>query len=241
MALAKTSLTLGDVLVREGIISPAQLQGAVRQQQKSAQSLGRILVDTGLITEAVRMAVLQKTFDFELIDLKKLKIDPLILNLIPAAFSDKHSVLPIRQEGSNVLVIAMEDPSDLLVVDAIKNQVGLNVKACLAPTADIREAIRTHYAGGMAESHGVEVAAKPKRRVRKILGAVAFPIILFLPLLLFFLLAYLSDGFLNTVLGLTTDMWELSLYVVLSWGLWAILTYEANSLIFADNDEESEE
>jgi len=91
MAGAQTSLSLGDVLVRDGILTQAQLRTALQAQKSSSHSLGRVLVDTGLITEAMRMSILQKTFGFDLISLKSIKIDPLVISLIPSTFAIKHN------------------------------------------------------------------------------------------------------------------------------------------------------
>jgi hypothetical protein len=57
---------------------------------------------------------------------------------IPHAFAEKHRVVPLRYEGEHTLVVAMEDPSDLLIIDAIKNQVGMNVRALVASCDDVQ-------------------------------------------------------------------------------------------------------
>jgi hypothetical protein len=238
MALAHSPLALGDALVREGIITTIQLKNALEKQRETGRSLGRVLVDLGFITEAMRMAVLQKTFNFEMIGLKKVKIDPAVLNMIPRVFAEKHGILPIRLEGGGTLVVAMEDPSDLVVIDAVKSQVGMNLKTYLATSDELAQTIRERYGGEAAE--GSIPATAPVRRglLYRVLAYCALPVLMFLPLAVLILLIVFHQGVQSSFYD--WSKFDFGLYTLLGWGLWAVVLYELNALIFKDRREREE-
>lgn len=232
------SLSLADVLLREKIISGAQLNSAVEEQRQTSHSLGRVLVDKGFINEALRMAVLKRSLGFDIINLKTAKFDPMAVALIPAGFAEKHRIVPVRQEGGAALVVAMEDPSDLDVIDAVKTQVGMKVKAYVASAEDVTEAIRTYY-------HGEPPAKEPaaggggRGKAFQILSYTFMPVMCFAPLVIFGLALKYHPTFQQSFYSLTT--FDIGLYTLLGWGLWSIIFYEINALLFQKDETETTE
>lgn len=246
MAVANKNASLGDVLLREGIITQTQFKTAQKSQRDTSHSMGRVLVDLGFITEAMRMAVLQKTFGFDVISLTNVKTDPVICGMIPPGFAIKHNILPIRQEPGNALVVAMEDPSDVIVLDAIKTQVGMNVRAYIGSTQELTEAVRLIYSGdsevaSVSTAPGVKRAASSRGhgRLYRIIKAVAFPILCFLPLVAFFTITATVDRVQQWLFNFG-KFFDIGLYTVLLWALWSIVLFEVNGLIF-DSAKQNEE
>lgn len=240
MAVANSALSLGEVLVRDGIISSEQLQNAVQSQRATSHSLGRVLVEQGIITESMRTQVLRKDFGFQEIDLESEKPDPILAALIPGSFAFKHRILPIRQEDGNRLVVAMEDPSDLMVLDAIKSQTGMNLKAYVAASDQIADTISKVYA---AQAVSGDAASASQEGERGPLYAVASN--LFLPILCFGPIAI--AGYLiakNEEVQATLkdfSMFDVGLYTLLGWGAWAIVVFYINGLIFPPEKKPKEE
>jgi hypothetical protein len=240
MAISRSQPTLGEYLVREGIISQSQFNGAIGEQRKSLHSIGRILVEMGLITEMMRISILQKTFGYELANLQNVKIDPKLLTLIPMTFAEKHRAVPIRRESNDILVVGMEDPTDLLVVDAIKNQVGLDVEPVIASLDDIH-AVLAQYSqlGPLAGQVLVGRRSFHDSLAYKILKHGAFPVLALAPLALFFI-AILYDlwgvgAFIKQYFEEHPNpVFDMFLYFCLSWGLWSIILFEINGLIFGE-------
>lgn len=228
--------SLGDILQKQGVINRTQLQKAMELQKTNAHSLGRILVDTKMISEKALINALQLAYGLELINLKDAKIDPAVMELIPRPFAEGHHILPVRKEGKNTLVVAMQDPSDLVVIDAIKHQVKLEVKACIAPASEIR---------AILNPDSVKAAPPPKKKKRsflfRLVRATAFPIFAFTPLPGFFAAIWFIDDFANWVRSSVPSEFDLMIYVGLGWGLWAILLFEINGLIFGRSLEEDRE
>lgn len=228
MAVANGTPTLGEVMLREGIVSQSQLRAALSEQKHTAHSLGRVLVDLGFITEETRTNVLKKAFGLQTIDVKGAKIDPILTVLIPAAFAQKHRILPIRQEEGGTLIVAMEDPSDLMVLDAMKNQVGMRIKPFIANSKDLADALIQHYHG---EKGGSPAAARRRRGGKAVRTALkAFFMFLYVaPIVLGFLVLMLFQEAQDFVSG--TKTFDLVLYAVLLSALWAIIVFEINGLL----------
>lgn len=243
MVGVRSQPTLGEYLVREGIISQKQLQQVLAEQKNNSRSVGRLLVDRGHITEELRITLLRKRFGFEEISLKDLKIEPLLLMLVPHSFAEKHHVVPVRKDDEETLVVAMEDPSDSAVIDTMKTQLGLRVKPFVATRDDI-QMILDAYTRQEEAQHAAASATGGKSVFYRVARLIFLPLLVALPGLLY--LADLKTGALGiegaihaTTAALTR--WDLVLYSVLGWGVWTMVMYEVNGLIFGKKKKRGEE
>ena len=237
---------LGEYLVREGYITQSQFNRAIDMQHETSRSMGRILVDMGLITDSMRMSILQKQFGFKRVNLKDADIEKELLQIIPYSFAEKHRAVPVLQEADLSLVVAMEDPSDLLVVDALKKQIGLEIKPHVASQEDIQSVLGKYGAITSEE----EVARVERKKGRSwlylLLKHGAFPVLALAPLVGFFVAIGLDlfdlAGKLNDLLykEQILSKFDLFIYIALVWGLWTIILFEINGLIFGRGSEEEE-
>jgi type IV pilus assembly protein PilB len=136
---------LGELLVRENLISLQQLQKAQEEQRKTGGRIGSLLVKQGAIAEADLTGFLSKQYGVPAISLKDFDIDEEVLKLIPKATAEKHQVIPVNRAGSS-LIVAMSDPSNIFAIDDVKFLTGYNVEVVVASEQAIREAIEKHYA-----------------------------------------------------------------------------------------------
>ncbi len=136
---------LGELLVRENLISLQQLQKAQEESRKSGGRIGSLLVKQGSIAEADLTGFLSKQYGVPSIDLRDFEIDPEVLKLVPKATAEKHLVVPVNRTGAS-LVVAMSDPSNIFAIDDIKFLTGYNVDVVVASEQAIREAIERLYA-----------------------------------------------------------------------------------------------
>ena len=114
---------LGDILVRDGLISKEQLNSALAEQKTSGHRLGYVLVKLGIIQELEVTKVLAKQYRMPAVDLSRFEVDPKIIKLIPANVAQKHLVLPLRRVG-RMLTVAMTNPTDFSAIDDLKFKVG---------------------------------------------------------------------------------------------------------------------
>ena len=135
---------LGELLVRNQLISDDQLAKAITEQKRSGVRLGAALVQLGYVQEHDLASFLSKHYGVPSIDLAEFDIDPAVINLIPEEVSQKYQLIPINRAGST-LIIAMSDPSNIFAIDDIKFMTGYNVEVVVAAEAAIKEAIDKYY------------------------------------------------------------------------------------------------
>ncbi|HAO94222.1 MAG: type II secretion system protein GspE [Deltaproteobacteria bacterium GWB2_55_19] len=135
---------IGELLLRERLITPEQLKKAIEEQKKSGGRLGFNLTKLGFITEKDLTAFLSRQYGIPTIDLSSQEIDHEIIKLIPEDVAQKYQVIPISRTGST-LVVAMADPSNIFAIDDIKFLTGYNVEPLVASDAAIKTAIEKLY------------------------------------------------------------------------------------------------
>jgi type IV pilus assembly protein PilB len=136
---------LGELLVRENLISVQQLRKAQEEQQKSGTRIGTALIKTGAIEESKLTDFLSKQYGVPAINLKEFDIDPEIIKLVSKEVAEKHLVIPVNRAGPS-LICAMCDPSNIYAVDDLKFLTGYNIEPVVASEISIREAIERYYA-----------------------------------------------------------------------------------------------
>ena len=136
---------LGELLVRENLISLQQLQKAQDEQRKTGGRIGSLLVRQGAIAEHDLTSFLSKQYGVPAISLKDFDIEEEVLKLIPKTTAEKHQVVPVNRAGAS-LIVAMSDPSNIFAIDDIKFLTGYNVEVVVASEQAIKEAIEQHYA-----------------------------------------------------------------------------------------------
>ena len=136
---------LGELLVRENLISVQQLRKAQEQQQKDGTRIGTALIKTGAIEESKLTDFLSKQYGVPAINLKDFDIDPEIIKLVSKEVALKHLVIPVNRAGSS-RICAMCDPSNIYAVDDLKFLTGYNIEPVVASEPAIREAIERYYA-----------------------------------------------------------------------------------------------
>jgi type IV pilus assembly protein PilB len=138
------SAKLGEILVRENLISPQHLREALDYQREHGGRLGYNLVKLGLVSDDMITAVLSRQYGIPSVNLELFKIDEHVLHLIPQEVAQKYSVLPLSRVGAS-LTLAMVDPTNVFAMDDIKFMTGLNVEPVVVAEASIQQAIAKYY------------------------------------------------------------------------------------------------
>ena len=140
------SAKLGEILVRENLVTPQQLREALDYQRTSGGRLGSNLVKLGIISDDVITAVLSRQYGVPSINIDLFQIDDEVVKLISQEVALKYTVLPISKVGAT-LTLAMADPTNVFATDDIKFMTGLNVEPVIASEASIQMAIGKYYSG----------------------------------------------------------------------------------------------
>jgi len=135
---------LGELLVRNELISDDQLAKAVSEQKKEGIRLGAALIKLGYVEENDLASFLSKHYGVPSINLAEFDVDPAVISLIPADVTQKYQLIPINRAGAT-LIVAMADPSNIFAIDDIKFMTGFNVEVVVAAEAAIKEAIDKYY------------------------------------------------------------------------------------------------
>ncbi len=138
------SAKLGEILVRENLISSSQLREALEYQRTNGGRLGSNLVNLGIISDDVITAVLSRQYGVPSMNLELFQIEPETIKLISQEVALKYSVLPISKVGAT-LTLAMADPTNVFAMDDIKFMTGLNVEPVIASEASLVVAISKYY------------------------------------------------------------------------------------------------
>jgi type IV pilus assembly protein PilB len=148
------SVRLGEILVKESLISQDQLQKALEYQRANGGKLGSCLTKMGFITDDDITGVLSRQYGVPSINLKYYEIDPNVIRLIPQDTALRYQVVPLSRVGS-VLTIAMTDPTNVFAMDDVKFMTGFNVEPVVASESAIADAISRFYGG--SHSNGEEL------------------------------------------------------------------------------------
>ena len=135
---------LGDLLVAEGVISPGQLQDALREHRRSKQRLGSVLTKRGFVSEERLVEILSREHGLPSVSIDQHTITADTLALVPVHLARKYEVLPLGLVD-NGLTLAMADPANVVAMDAIAAMTRLAVLPVVATAKAIQAAIARYY------------------------------------------------------------------------------------------------
>jgi type IV pilus assembly protein PilB len=141
---ALTPDKLGDILVRDGLITADQLRRALAEQRSSGMRLGYTLVKLGFIEETEITKMLARQYRMPAVDLSRFEVDPKILKLISPDIAAKYTVLPLKREG-RTLTIAIADPNNVAAIEDIKFITRCDIFPVIAGEYTLRNAIDRYY------------------------------------------------------------------------------------------------
>ncbi len=147
------SQRLGDLLVREKVITQEQLDQALKGQRDSGGRLGSVLVKLGFLSDEDVTNFLSRQYGVPAINLAYFEIDPSVVKLIPQETAKRYQILPLSRVGAS-LTIAMVDPTNVFAMDDIKFMTGFNIEPVVASESSIMEGIDKAY--GQQEEEDLE-------------------------------------------------------------------------------------
>src|SRR6202451_4246401 len=138
------SQRLGDLLVKEKIITPEQLEQGNKLQKEQNCRLVPALVKLGFLTDEDVTNFLSRQYGVPAINLSYFEIDPVVVKLIPFETAKRYQILPLSRVGAS-LTIAMVDPTNVLAMDDIKFMTGFNIEPVVASESSIQSGIEKAY------------------------------------------------------------------------------------------------
>jgi len=140
----RRSTKLGDLLVKSREISRAQLETALAEQRRAEVPLGETLIALGYITEERLRLTLCRQLHIRFFALDSIIIDPTLRTMVNEKFAVKHRTVPLARIG-NLLVVAMDDPTQTRVIDDLQRSTGLKIEVITSTSASIARALDRLY------------------------------------------------------------------------------------------------
>ncbi len=138
---------IGELLVREKMLSLQQLQHAQEEAKRSGKRLGVALSKLGYVQDQELTQFVARQYSLPAINLADVEIDATVLKLIPREIAEKHQVIPVRRQGST-LIVAMADPSNIYAIDELKFLTQYNIDPVVASDTAIESALSKYYDKG---------------------------------------------------------------------------------------------
>ena len=138
------SQRLGDLLVKEKVITPEQLEQALKLQKDSHSRLASALVKLGFLSDEDVTNFLSRQYGVPAINLSYFEVDPAVVKLIPYETAKRYQILPLSRVGAS-LTIAMVDPTNVFAMDDIKFMTGFNIEPVVASESSIIQGIDKAY------------------------------------------------------------------------------------------------
>jgi type IV pilus assembly protein PilB len=138
---------IGELLVREKMLSLQQLQQAQDEAKRTGKRLGATLARLGYVDDQRLTQFVAKQYSLPSINLSEIEIDQAVLKLVPREICEKHQVIPVRRNGPT-LVVAMADPSNIYAIDELKFLTQYNIDPVVSSEAGIETALSRYYDKG---------------------------------------------------------------------------------------------
>jgi type IV pilus assembly protein PilB len=138
---------IGELLVREKMVSIQQLQQAQDEAKRTGKRLGATLARLGYVDDTKLTQFVAKQYSLPSINLSEIDIDASVLKLVPREICEKHQVIPVRRNGPT-LIVAMADPSNIYAIDELKFLTQYNIEPVVASEAGLEAALSRYYDKG---------------------------------------------------------------------------------------------
>ena len=135
---------LTKILIKNKLITPEQLEAALEIQKQKGGKLSNVIVEQGFIKQNDLVYALSQGLGLPLIDLKRIKVNTAVLNIISPKLCRHYQIIPISQIGST-LTIVMADPLNIFAIDALRNLTGLQINPIISTAEQILQAIEQFY------------------------------------------------------------------------------------------------
>ncbi|MDH4216965.1 MAG: MSHA biogenesis protein MshE, partial [Gallionella sp.] len=151
-------IRLGDLLVREKLITQDQLEFALEQQKTNGHKLGRVLVENGFVTEEHISESLAMQFSIPYINLKNYNINLDLVRLLPESQARRFRAIVLEEQDGKLLV-GMSDPTDSVAQEEVARLVKRAVAVAVVTEGQLLQSIdrgylRTEEIAGMGRMAG---------------------------------------------------------------------------------------
>ncbi|MDY0222308.1 MAG: ATPase, T2SS/T4P/T4SS family [Desulfobacterium sp.] len=135
---------LGEILLKEGMVTQQQLTIALREQKRTKELLGAVLVRLGIVNEKNLSKIIASSSDIAYVDLKQTQIDPAAVQVVSGDLARRFTLMPISLVN-DTLHVAIDNPNDVVAIDTLSRATGFAIESYASDRTDILEAIELFY------------------------------------------------------------------------------------------------
>ena len=136
---------LGEIFLKKNLVQDDQLENALQEQIQTGEFLGEVLVRLGYVKEEDVLKVLAEQFNTRFVSLADVRVNPVVLKMIPSTLVLEHKIMPIEMR-SGVLLIAVANPLDMWPMSVLQERLNLDdVQFVIATKSDIMQNIKRYY------------------------------------------------------------------------------------------------
>ncbi len=125
---------LGALLIRDGVITPEDIERALAEQRAAGGRLGEILVAQGSASRSAIARVLAEQHELQYIELDEATIEPEAAGLLPENLARRYVALPVRYLEDGSILVAVADPSNVMFSDELRLALGMQIRVGVAPS-----------------------------------------------------------------------------------------------------------
>ncbi len=228
MAEEQAVVSVADLLLKHGLVTREVLNEANRRRREEDRPLGYVLFEMKAVNEQKKLELFRQHFGLEVVSLEDFQIDPFDLGRLPKSFCERNCMAGILVDHGT-LVVAIEDPTNVVVLDEAASLSNMSIHPVIASVPDILTAL-SHYPDKTAEEEEAAVQSSRNRKAG-LFHSLIFVFLLILPIpLLISGIMYIKD--LQTFYK-DLEQYEKYLVFFLAWALWAATVYELDGLIWS--------
>ncbi len=159
----RKKIRLGDLLVKNQVITEAQLMQALAAQKQSGHKLGKVLIQNGLVSEMDMLTLLSTQLNIPFIELKNYNYEESTINLIPETIARRYRAIAIKENKDGSIIVGMADPTDIFAFDELNKVLKRPIQEAVVREADLLQAIdkmyrNTEEISSLAEELGDELS-----------------------------------------------------------------------------------
>jgi len=143
--LVENKTQLGQLLLARGVVTQEQIDTALAEQTDSGHRklLGELLVEMEYCTENQIAAALAEAYGVPYAQVTPKLCDPRAVEMLPRDFLEEHSVLPLFKVH-DVLTVAVNEPTNVFLIDEIERLSGCRVRVVCSTTKDIKATLQAY-------------------------------------------------------------------------------------------------
>jgi type IV pilus assembly protein PilB len=140
----KIKKRLGEILVKEGLLTEVMLKQVLIDQKKTDLKFGQYLIRQGIVQEKQIIDLLSKQFNIKKYLMNDFPLDLELVRYIPIEIAQKNQVVPLKIKG-NLLMVAIVDPLEITTLDSIEKLNNMEVEPVICSEAEVNQLISSMY------------------------------------------------------------------------------------------------